>query len=52
MSKGSNRRPRKVSQQEADKNWDVIFSKPTPKLKGIKDESNEISINTPLNYPT
>ena len=27
MSKGSKQRPRKVNQQEFDKNWDKIFKK-------------------------
>jgi hypothetical protein len=30
MSKGSNRRPQKISKAEMDKRWAMVFGKPKP----------------------
>ena len=39
--KGSNRRPAQVSQEELDKNWDLIFKKKKSRIDTIGQNGND-----------
>lgn len=39
--KGSNRRPAQVSQEEIDKNWDLIFKKKKSRIDTIGQNGND-----------
>ena len=39
--KGSNRRPAQVSQEELDRNWDLIFKKKKSRIDIIGQNGNE-----------
>ena len=39
--KGSNRRPAQISQEELDKNWDLIFKKKPSRIDTIGQNGNE-----------